>query len=78
MHTNKVAIEEVVVGFYKIILGSSFSDLPAINKRVMSKGPRITRLQYVYLIAHVSKNKIDLALGTIRDSKFEWLELSFL
>lgn len=63
-----------MVDFYRQLLGSSVSNLPAVDKRVMSKGSHVSSLQARDLIATVVSKEIDLALAGIHDSKAPGLD----
>ncbi|XP_070031719.1 uncharacterized protein [Nicotiana tomentosiformis] len=64
------AIKEDVIGFYKRLLGTCATQLPAITPSVLAAGPILNREQQLSLIAPVIREEVYLALEDISDLKF--------
>ncbi|KAH0699374.1 hypothetical protein KY290_014199 [Solanum tuberosum] len=58
MVNNNNDIEEEVIEFYKQLLGSCATQLPAINPMVMRDGPALDRNQQAQLIKHVTRQEV--------------------
>ncbi|XP_019232866.1 PREDICTED: uncharacterized protein LOC109213514 [Nicotiana attenuata] len=63
------AIEKEIVDFYKELLGSSATALPAIHPRVMKEGKMLNRKQQLKLIEPVREEEVYNALKNIDDLK---------
>lgn len=68
VHTEKEITEEVLQ-FYRSLLGSNASQLPAINHGVMRKGPVLDRSYQLGLIQPVTREEVWRALQNIDDQK---------
>ncbi|XP_075083303.1 uncharacterized protein LOC142167048 [Nicotiana tabacum] len=64
---SEKAITEEIIGFYKQLLGSAATQLPAINPRVMQDGKCLTRDMQKQLILLVTRKEIIDALNDIDD-----------
>ncbi|XP_060217285.1 uncharacterized protein LOC132644699 [Lycium barbarum] len=62
-------IENEILKFYKGLLGSQLDRLPAIDARVMRKGPKLTLTQQRELCALVTQEEIKRALFDIDENK---------
>ncbi|KAH0698461.1 hypothetical protein KY284_012676 [Solanum tuberosum] len=62
-------IKDEFVSFYKSLMGSSTSTLPAVNKYIMKTGPTLIHQQQLQLCAEVTKEEIYTALQLIGDDK---------
>lgn len=68
VHTEQ-DIEEEILGFYKELLGSSATSLPAINPGVMKEGKVLSRAQQLGLLDPFTKEGVYTALSGIDDLK---------
>ncbi|CAN4105321.1 unnamed protein product [Withania somnifera] len=66
---SSMGIEEVVIGFYKQLLGLCVTQLLAVNPLVMRDGPSLSRGEHAQLIETVTSEEIFQALQGIDDSK---------
>ncbi|WMV29674.1 hypothetical protein MTR67_023059 [Solanum verrucosum] len=67
--TSRTEIEEEITAFYKQLLRSYATQLPAVNQKVMKDGSVLNRSQQAQLITLVSKNEVVMALKGINDNK---------
>ncbi|KAH0776851.1 hypothetical protein KY290_008262 [Solanum tuberosum] len=69
MVNSSNVIEEEIIEFYKKLLGSCATQLPAANPMVMRAGPVLDRNQQAQLIKHVTRQEVVMALQGINDAK---------
>jgi len=63
------AIQNEFVQFYKGLMGSSVTTLPAIDVQVMKRGPTLSRQQRIDLCADITKEEITARLQSIGNDK---------
>ncbi|XP_059310624.1 uncharacterized protein LOC132061973 [Lycium ferocissimum] len=66
---DEVGIKNNILRFYKALLGSSTSPLPAIYPQIISNGRLLTRKHQVELIKPITKAEVYDALQSIDDGK---------
>lgn len=69
MVTDEQGIEELVLSFYKQLLGSRAPRLLGLDMKVVKMGPSLTHDECVSLIRPVSYKEIDDALNSIHSHK---------
>ncbi|XP_069143463.1 uncharacterized protein [Solanum lycopersicum] len=62
-------IQEEFVIFYKSLMGTSAGKLPAVNVKVMKRGPALTQQQRIQLCREVTEQEIFEGLKSIGDDK---------
>ena len=67
-------IQEEFVIFYKSLMGTSAGKLPAVNVKVMKRGPALTQQQRVQLCREVTEQEIYEGLKSKGDDKAPGIE----
>ncbi|WMV07828.1 hypothetical protein MTR67_001213 [Solanum verrucosum] len=62
-------IQTEFVQFYKGLMGSSVTTLPAIDVQVMKRGPTLSRQQRIDLCANITKEEVTAGLQSIGNDK---------
>lgn len=56
--TDKNAIREEIISFYKSLIGTTTYSLPAVNREIIKKGSVLNHRQQIELYAQVSAGEI--------------------
>ncbi|XP_075080191.1 uncharacterized protein LOC142165728 [Nicotiana tabacum] len=67
--TDPKAIRDEIITFYRSLIGTSAKELPAINRLIMQKGPKLTHQQQLALCEVVTTIEIYDSLYSIGDDK---------
>ncbi|XP_019225971.1 PREDICTED: uncharacterized protein LOC109207494 [Nicotiana attenuata] len=62
-------IQEEIITFYKSLMGSAATQLPAVNKQVMKNGPVLNHMHHIGLCAEVTAQEIYEGMCAIGDYK---------
>ncbi|KAH0764708.1 hypothetical protein KY285_000579 [Solanum tuberosum] len=67
--TDPIEIKDEILLFYKSLMGTSSSTLPAVNRTVMKQGPLLSHQQKIQLCSDITDQEISDALKSIDGDK---------